>query len=367
MKSSKRLPFKIDVRAYTPLLVVVSVGLIFTGGIRSSLDAGAEVAQPIDDSKTNTSLLKQTAEAKAAAEKAAAEKAAHQTKVQAAAIAPTYVPIATASPRGSNLYVDPSLTLAGRPQQITSQPTATWLGEWSGDVQSAANTLVGNATSQNALATIVAYNIPVRDCGSYSAGGANSSEYYKTWIRQLAAGIGQRKAIVILEPDALSQITCMNASDQAARYANLSDAVNVLSSQTNAFIYLDAGHSNWISAGDMADRLKKANVAQTRGFALNVSNFQTNASSVSYGTQLAGLIGKSFVIDTSRNGNGSNGEWCNPRGRALGTRPTTNVGGSVDAYLWIKTPGESDGNCNGGPSAGVWWEEYAQELIASSR
>ena len=31
----------------------------------------------------------------------------------------------------------------------------------------------------------------------------------------------------------------------------------------------------------------------------------------------------------------------------------------VDAFLWIKTPGESDGTCSGGPAAGKWWGEYA--------
>ena len=32
------------------------------------------------------------------------------------------------------------------------------------------------------------------------------------------------------------------------------------------------------------------------------------------------------------------------------------------AYLWVKRPGESDGPCNGGPSAGQWWPEYALGL-----
>jgi endoglucanase len=34
----------------------------------------------------------------------------------------------------------------------------------------------------------------------------------------------------------------------------------------------------------------------------------------------------------------------------------------VDGLLWIKAPGESDGSCNGGPSAGTWWPEYALGL-----
>ncbi|MFI2791482.1 glycoside hydrolase family 6 protein, partial [Kitasatospora sp. NPDC018614] len=43
--------------------------------------------------------------------------------------------------------------------------------------------------------------------------------------------------------------------------------------------------------------------------------------------------------------------------------PTTRTADPlVDAYLWIKRPGESDGTCKGGPKAGQWWETYALEL-----
>ena len=37
-----------------------------------------------------------------------------------------------------------------------------------------------------------------------------------------------------------------------------------------------------------------------------------------------------------------------------------------DAYLWIKIPGESDGKCNGGPKAGRFWGEQAEELVKNS-
>jgi endoglucanase len=85
--------------------------------------------------------------------------------------------------------------------------------------------------------------------------------------------------------------------------------------------------------------------------------------------RLAGALGgKHFIIDTSRNGNGPlSGAWCNPPGRALGTPPTTGTGEPiVDAFLWIKRPGESDGTCEGGPAAGRWWPEYALELARNA-
>ena len=113
----------------------------------------------------------------------------------------------------------------------------------------------------------------------------------------------------------------------------------------------------------MAQRLIDAGVYWARGFALDVSSFGTTADEVAYGRRIAPTIGwKRFVVDTSRNGLGAAAPdaWCNPPGRALGATPTPHTGDRlVDAFLWIKRPGESDGSCNGGPPAGTWWRSYA--------
>jgi len=92
-----------------------------------------------------------------------------------------------------------------------------------------------------------------------------------------------------------------------------------------------------------------------------------------------------FVIDTSRNGDGPNpmtggadsdmvnyeaapfdqsagtisslqsGNWCNPPGSGLGLDPTANTGVPlVDAYLWVKIPGESDGECDSAGGVRAW-------------
>ena len=55
-------------------------------------------------------------------------------------------------------------------------------------------------------------------------------------------------------------------------------------------------------------------------------------------------------------------------GRALGEPPNTQTADPlVDAYLWIKSPGESDGTCKDGPAAGVWWPEYALGLAQRAK
>ena len=102
--------------------------------------------------------------------------------------------------------------------------------------------------------------------------------------------------------------------------------------------------------------------------------------------QIQGLMGTAvatlpFVIDTSRNGKGpldatpfalapynqpqnvisalGAGNWCNPPGAGLGPRPTvtTNVP-LLDAYLWVKIPGQSDGSCDIAGGARAW--DYSQ-------
>jgi endoglucanase len=270
-------------------------------------------------------------------------------------------------------YVNPDSSAASAGSDpafklLAAQSSATWFGNWNSDIYGDVKKLVTAAAAANATPVMVAYDIPARDCGGYSSGGNNSVSGYQSWINSFASAIGSNRAVVIVEPDAIAQINCLSQADQATRYSLLSGAVAALKANPNTKVYVDAGHSNWIDANTMAQGLQKAGVNQADGFALNVSNFMPTAQEVTYGQQIAGTLGgKHFVVDTSRNGNGSNGQWCNPTGMAIGTKPTTQTGNSlVDAYLWLKTPGESDGNCNGGPSAGGWWGDYAKSLVANS-
>ena len=249
--------------------------------------------------------------------------------------------------------------------RIASQPVARWLGGWVTNIGREVNQTVTTITSSGALPVFVAYNIPNRDCGSYSAGGADGANAYRQWMRDLAGGIGGRRAIVILEPDGLAGMDCLNAAARQERVTLIRESVQMLKAQ-RASVYIDAGHARWQPAAEMARRLTQAGIAEADGFSLNVSNFQANAINIAYGEQVSRLAGgKHFVIDTSRNGvpGTDPSQWCNPRGRALGVVPTTNTGHPlVDAFLWIKAPGESDGTCGGGPQAGAWWAQYALEL-----
>lgn len=279
----------------------------------------------------------------------------------------------------ARLYVDPFSAArrqieawrSSRPQdaalleRIANQPIAKWMGDWNTDIGRDVRDAVGRITGEKALPLFVAYNIPNRDCGSYSAGGARSAGAYRQWIRSFANGLGGKRAVVILEPDALAGMDCLSAPLRAERIALIRDAVQVLKAK-GAVVYIDAGHARWKPADEMARRLTQAGVADAAGFSLNISNFLGNAVNIAYGQAISQRIGgKHFIIDTSRNGQGASSlsQWCNPAGQKIGTAPTANTGNRlVDAFLWVKTPGESDGTCGGGPRAGQWWADYALAL-----
>ncbi|MGN6289166.1 MAG: glycoside hydrolase family 6 protein [Sphingopyxis terrae] len=332
-------------------------------------------------------------------------------------------------------------------------PSASWLAYGSPDiVEAKARDIVSRALAARQVPVLVAYNIPYRDCALYSAGGAADSRAYHDWIGGLARGIGDRPAIVILEPDGLGVIPwhrtlagefegCRpEGQDEAAaarRYEELRGAVAILSALPNVRIYLDGTGSGWLAPGEIAARLIRADVAKASGFFLNVSNFESDDRIIPYARWVSDCIAlitrggldprecpsqfsaarfeetaswtatdaaydrlfaklrltrapdrqKHAVIDTSRNGQGSwyppagkyrDAEvWCNPPGRGLGRLPSLESGNRyVDAFLWIKVPGESDGACLRGtagpvdpersvkaPPAGQWFAAQARELI----
>lgn len=275
---------------------------------------------------------------------------------------------------GSNARLTADLWRVTRPDdaaymdKIASHPQAQWFTGWSSDIRRDVSAAVNAITSAGALPVLVAYNIPQRDCGKLSAGGT-TVDGYAAWISEFANGLAGRKAVVILEPDALAQLSCLSATDQETRVNLIQYAVQLLRAQ-GGVVYLDGGNASWRSAGDQASRLVRANVAAADGFFLNVANFQYTSTSIAYGKSISSRIGgKHFLIDTSRNGLGptSDNAWCNPDGRALGPAPTTSTADAiVDAYLWIKTPGESDGACGAAPAAGAWWPDYALGLAQRS-
>jgi endoglucanase len=264
-------------------------------------------------------------------------------------------------------------------RELGRYPQAIWLTKGTPhEVGQKVRSTLDAAAEQRALPVLVAYNVPGRDSSQYSAGGASSEDAYREWIDAFARGIGDREAVVILEPDALALLS---------RFSEIGGAVLRLKRNPRTAVYIDAGHSAWHPPDAMARRLLRAGIADADGFFLNVSNYRATGEVIDYGTRLSKCVDlKHFVIDTSRNGRGpwippagaysDPEEWCNPPGRGLGARPTTRTEHDlIDALLWVKRPGESDGSCTRGtagpedpeygtvdPPAGGWWPESALAL-----
>jgi endoglucanase len=356
-------------------------------------------------------------------------------------------------------------------RQMIETPQSVWFE--AGDphsVQQAVKNTVQRAAGKGEVPVLVVYNLPFRDCAQFSAGGATTVEEYVAWIDAFAAGIGDNKALVILEPDGLGIIPwytnidgnlewCQPAEADpetaaADRFYMLNHAVDAIKAQPNAIVYLDGTHSAWLNVGDASQRLFRAGVERADGFYLNVSNYQFTANQIQYGTwiskcladgnyagcanqywnggpegtKIADLLGPwtgvamspygewsddsdvpefntsginwrygatqpttNFVIDTSRNGQGpwmapaypDPQDWCNPPDRGLGMKPTADTGlEPVDAFLWVKIPGESDGECTRGlgpagetvdpewglidPAAGHWFPEMVLDLVQNA-
>ncbi|MGA7928010.1 MAG: glycoside hydrolase family 6 protein, partial [Candidatus Sulfotelmatobacter sp.] len=327
-------------------------------------------------------------------------------------------------------------------------PQAVWLtGGTPSEVSASVASTLMEAKWQRAAPVLVLYNIPGRDCGSYSAGGAENTAEYEAWIDAIAAAIGSQKVLIVLEPDSLADLpsdcgynpTQVNIPQLTAdRYTQISYAVTTLETGSQTLVYVDAGNSHWQAVPIIAARLAQAGIQQAQGFFSNVSNFNLNDYESTFDTWVSDCIAFAndpeqggwrlgnysycasqyysplgpvdpdniatwiytdewyeqnmgtavptthFLIDTSRNGQGpldasiyaaapynqpasvvqtlTNGSWCNPPGRGLGTHPTANTGVSLlDAYLWVKTPGESDGTCDAAGGARAWdYADYTQ-------
>jgi endoglucanase len=285
-------------------------------------------------------------------------------------------------PAGTQFYADPNSQaarwVAGNPNdprasainsRIAQVPSGIWFSSYSPSTITANVSAVTSAVkAAGRTPVLVVYEIPNRDCGGASAGGAPDLTSYGNWVRGFAAGLNAAPVVVILEPDSLALQTCLSAADATARDNAIAQAVTTIKgADAAAKVYLDAGHSAWNSAGDQAGRLNAAGVRSSDGFFSNVSNFNLTAGEVSYDKAILAALGNPSnlhaVVDTSRNGNGSNGQWCDPSGRALGVTPTAGTGdAAIDAYLWVKPPGEADGCAD---AAGVFDPALAYALITN--
>jgi cellulose 1,4-beta-cellobiosidase len=315
---------------------------------------------------------------------------------------------------------------------VAAQPTAVWLNSIE-QAKSVSSTLKAAAAQSKdgkpALTVFVIYDLPNRDCSAKSSSGELSVEaggverYRKEFIDPIAEQFAQfpdQRIVAVIEPDSLPNlVTNMSvpkcAQAETAYRSSIAYAISKLS-MPQVSLYLDAAHAGWL--GWNGNRTKIAQIFKQvlteaggadkiRGFATNVSNYntlsdaegkhlgaanpcpdeRTYVSKLSEELRRVGINNKQFIIDTARNGKAVRktwGNWCNVKGAGLGTRPVAAPAPQIDAYFWIKPPGESDGvadptqprfdiSCQSAdsspnaPQAGQWFEEYFVELVRNAQ
>jgi len=295
------------------------------------------------------------------------------------------------------------------------------------------------------MGAFVVYDLPDRDCAALASNGEysvanNGLANYKAYIDSIAAIVKKHPSTSIAliigtlpfipsisivltssEPDSLGNlVTNLNvAKCQEAQPAYLSGVEYALATLNlpNVAMYMDAGHAGWLGwaaniapAAQLFSQVYNASgrPSQLRGLSTNVANYNAfsiatcpsytqgdaNCDESRYYSALAPLLTSlgfpaHFIMDTARNGvqptaQTAWGDWCNVKGTGFGVRPTTTTGNAlVDAFVWVKPGGESDGTSDssaarydahcgysdalqGAPEAGTWFEAYFAQLLQNA-
>jgi endoglucanase len=262
---------------------------------------------------------------------------------------------------------------------IAREPTAHRFGSWDGAYPGLkVSEFLARASVEQpgTVPMIETYRIVGGNCGNWSDPPAAQAAYHN-WITSFARGISGYRAVLFLEMDSLITVGCLNHHGVDVRMHELRDAINVLTANCpRLVIYLDAGAADAVPAAKISGLLRRAGVAKIQGFFLNSTHFDWTSHEIRFGQQISRMTGgKHFVISTAANGRGplvppdpvrqGNEVLCNPPGRGLGPKPTTNTGYRfVDAFAWIGNPGESGGACvPGAPPTGAYWPAYALMLV----
>ena len=145
-------------------------------------------------------------------------------------------------------------------ERLARTPTGIWLTPeaYGADQVSAYVTEVVAATEALTVPLFVLYGIPDRDCtGGFSAGGL-TADTYLPWVQAIAGALADAgtDTAAVLEPDALAGSVACGPTD---RMSLLRQALQTLVT-AGVTTYVDAGHSDWIPASEMAPLLEKVGV-----------------------------------------------------------------------------------------------------------
>ena len=106
--------------------------------------------------------------------------------------------------------------------------------------------------------------------------------------------------IVIFEPDALPHTTMMTPTEAQYRINLMKEGINILSEESEALVYADIGHSNWLDPRHAGELISSVSNSRLRGFSVNVSNYRTTEESMKWALKVCEYRENDcFVIDLS--------------------------------------------------------------------
>eukprot|EP00833_Pecoramyces_ruminatium_P017942 jgi/Orpsp1_1/1191974/evm.model.d7180000089761.1 len=290
-------------------------------------------------------------------------------------------------------------------EKIQNTPTAIWLS-W----DEAPETVSWHLTQAgDETVVFVLYWIPTRDCNSSaSQGGAQTMDEYYEYVQRILKGFEEHpesKIVLVIEPDTLGNMITSQSNSRCKNVHNLHKkaiayALNTLGSLDNVQAYIDAAHGRWLgsyideTAATIKEIIEMAPEGKLRGLSTNVSNYQSTEDEYNYHKKLyikletIGVHKMKFIVDTARNGVDVaeslelTGTWCNVVGTGFGERPRGTPDPInmplLDAFMWIKPGGDSDGSSTGDHAdpvcahddslpgagdAGDWFHDYFVQLV----
>jgi hypothetical protein len=290
-------------------------------------------------------------------------------------------------------------TLLGK---IALLPRALWLGSWWRVNQVRAETALTIADTQNGNPNVLTQFVTF-ELNPWEQKKAGGGVWYGTpngnwnvtsdeaWYRNMAAGIGSARAMVIVQADLPFELkTRSTAPARINTYA-----ARVLSAGSRTTVYIDAGTFGWLTAAHDAALLVRNGIRYARGFSLDDTDYDPTSVEDLFGARVIaalaklGVTGKHFIVDTDENGQPykpdqvagrtiNDAPACHGRLQTVcqrtGIPPTTNVASSVwhlggaaskaaaqycDGYVWSGRPWDFD--------AGPFDPQNAQWLAANGK
>jgi len=288
--------------------------------------------------------------------------------------------------------------------KLENVPRTDWLGYWIGvrQIKSwTAQVVTGFQNGNpNALAAFNTFELHPWDTaaghGVWHAPtkGVWNVKSDEAWYRNMAAGIGKARAMVIVQADL--PFDWKLPSPVPAQINSY--AVKTLAALPRTTVYIDGGTFGWLKPEHLAKLLVSNGIRNARGFALDDTDYDPTATEDKFGATVVqdlaklGVPGKHFIVDTDENGqpykpqqvklarlrgindappcHGSIQTVC----QRTGILPTTNVASPkwrlgaaasaaakryCDAYIWSGRPWDVDG--------GPYRTQYALWLAANGQ